>query len=270
MSLRYYRPRNRSRRGITPAQSYLLFGLLAAELGLQISYPLTSGSALRAITIATVYFGAAFIFLHAVYSYGNRYAYTLLAVGLLYSWGVEELGSRSGWPFGHYTYSHSLGLAILGVPLVVPFAWIMMLHPALIVARRITPHWAFLYGGAVLMAWDLFLDPQMVSDHRWVWKLSGAKVPFEHQIPLSNAAGWLFAGMGVIAILHLALPKERKRVGANSLAIDILLGWTLFAGLIGNIFYFHRPGVAFLGTLVLGGLLVPYFFTLTFGRPDQL
>ncbi len=270
MSTRYYRQRARSRRGISPVQSYLLFGLLALEIAAQISYPLTSHNALRIVTIATVYIGAALVLLHAIYSYGNRYAYTLLVLVFGYAWGVEELGSRTGWPFGHYAYSSTLGLSILSVPLVVPFAWIMMVHPALMVARRVTPHWAFLYGGAVLMAWDLFLDPQMVSDHRWTWKLSGATVPFEHQIPLSNAAGWLFAGMGIIAILHLALPKERKRVGANSLAMDILLGWTLFAGLIGNLLYFHRPGVALLGTVVLGALLAPYFFALSFGRPDQL
>jgi putative membrane protein len=270
MSQRYYRPRNRARRGLTPVQTSILFGLLALEIGLQISYPLISGSALTSVTIATVYVGAVFTWLHAIYSYGNRYAYSLLILVFLYAWGVEELGSRTGWPFGHYVYSQSLGVEILKVPLVVPFAWIMMVHPALIVARRVTPHWAFLYGGAVLMAWDLFLDPQMVSDHRWSWTLSGATVPFEHQIPLSNAAGWLFAGMGIIAISHLALPKERKRVGTNSLAIDLLLGWTLCAGLVGNLFYFHRPGVAFMGALILGGLLAPYFFTLSFGRPDQL
>jgi putative membrane protein len=270
MSMRHFRPRNRSRRGITPVQGYLLFGLLALELGLQVSYPLVAGSALRVITIATVYVGAALVMVHSIYSYGNRYAYSMFALVFLYSWAVEELGSRSGWPFGHYTYSHSLGVAILGVPLVVPFAWIMMVHPALIVARRLAPHWVFLYGGAILMAWDLFLDPQMVSDQRWVWKFTGAAVPFEHQIPLSNAVGWLLAGMGIIAILNLVLPKERKRVGANSLAMDVLLGWTLFAGLVGNLFYFHRPGVAFLGTIILGGLLAPYFFVLSFGRPDQL
>jgi len=120
------------------------------------------------------------------------------------------------------------------------------------------------------MAWDLFLDPQMVAAHRWTWKIDGPHVPFQPEIPLSNAAGWLFAGMGLMAILNFALPQERRKRGANSTVIDLILMWTWFSGVVGNLFFFHRPGVALLGGLVFGLVLLPYLFQARFGRPDDV
>ena len=270
MSLRQYRPRGNNRRGISSSKSAVLLSLLGLALLFQMSYPLVHGDVLRVITLLTVYCGAAVMLLHSFLSYGARYFFTYLIITFTFALLIEQLGSRTGWPFGDYVYDASLGIQIAGVPLVVPFAWIMMTHPLLIAARRLTPQWVFLYGGAGLMAWDLFLDPQMVSAGRWTWTVTGPHVPFQPEIPLSNAAGWLFAGMGLMAILHLALPKERRKVGASSTVPDIFLGWTLFSGIVGNLFFFGRPGVAFIGALVFGALMVPYFFSITLGRPDYI
>ncbi|MEI9908127.1 MAG: carotenoid biosynthesis protein [Actinomycetota bacterium] len=165
---------------------------------------------------------------------------------------TEEVGVRTGWPFGSYVYDSSLGVHLLHVPLVVPFAWIMMAHPILVASRRMAQYWTFLYGGAALMAWDFFLDPQMVTAGRWSWTFDGAHVPFEPDIPLSNAAGWLFAGMGLIGLLHIVLPRERRKISADSGAVDVFLGWTVFAGVVGNIFFFDQPGVAIIGGATFG------------------
>ena len=81
------------------------------------------------------------------------------------------------------------------MPLVVPFAWVMIAHPCLVAARRIGKSWVFLYGALLMMAWDLFLDPLMVSAGRWTWVVKGSHVPFQPEIPLSNAFGWLLSGM---------------------------------------------------------------------------
>ena len=83
----------------------------------------------------------------------------------------------------------TLGVFIFDVPLVVLFAWTMMAYPALIAARRIARGWVFLYGGAILMGWDLFLDPQMVAAGRWTWEVTGASTrnwqAYGHEINLS-------------------------------------------------------------------------------------
>jgi len=149
----------------------------------------------------------------------------------------------------------------------VPFAWVMMVHPVLVAARYVTKGWVFLYGGFGLMAWDLFLDPQMVSAGRWTWEVTGSHVPFQPEIPLSNAFGWLLSGMAITALLHQILPLERRKESAPLTAIDIFLGWVLFSGVIGNIFFFDRQGVAFLGGIVYGLVFIPYFLIRWLGRP---
>ena len=138
---------------------------------------------------------------------GNPFDPTTKSPGLSFPITVQPVGVKTGWPFGRYHYDHSLGVQIFGVPLLVPFAWIMLSYPILIAARRAAAHWVFIYGGLGLMIWDLFLDPQMVDAGRWSWKLVGPHVPYEPMIPLSNAAGWLFAGMGLMALLNALLSK---------------------------------------------------------------
>ena len=260
MSLRQFNPRRNRRRGIAPGANRLLFGTLFIAIALQISYPLLDGEALRVVTITTVYFAAAAVLLHALYSYGNRYFLTYLSVTFLFGFLVEEIGVRTGWPFGEYQYSDSLGLRISHVPLVVPFAWIMMVHPVLIAARRVTSNWSFLYGGVLLMAWDLFLDPQMVSAGRWNWKFDGAHVPFQPEIPLSNTFGWLLAGITIVGFLHLILPRERRKQAASSMAVDVFLAWTWFAGVVGNIFFFHRPAIGLVAGVIFLLAFLPYIF----------
>ena len=162
-----------------------LGAVLGLTILLQMSYPLTDGDLLRWITIATVLVGATSMVLHAYLSYGFKYASRYLVIVALFGYFIELLGVHTGWPFGVYEYSSTLGISIAEVPLVVPFAWVMMVHPALVAARRVTPKWTFIYGGALLAGWDLFLDPQMVAAGRWTWEVTGSHIPFVPDVPLS-------------------------------------------------------------------------------------
>jgi len=245
----------------------MLVVILSIAIGLQIIYPLVNGEVLRLITIAIIYWGAGAMLLHALLAFGGRYAFIYMAFTFFFALTVEHIGVLTSWPFGEYSYSPDLGFQIFSVPLVVPFAWIMMAHPILIASRRIAGNWIFLYGGVALAAWDLFLDPLMVSSGRWSWVVTGAHVPFQPEIPLSNTFGWLLTGMGLIGILHLILPRELRKIGASHAAVDAYLIWTLFSGVIGNLFFFSRPGVAVFAGAVFGAVLTPYLFTRWLGRP---
>ena len=266
MSIRNYAPRRR-RRGVSAFANGIQVGTMVAALFLQITYPLLSGEALRIVTIATVYFGAASMFVHARLAYGWKYTGRYLLITLPFAFLIELIGENTGWPFGTYSYDPSLGPQLIGIPLVVPFAWAMMAHPLLIVARRMSKTWTFLYGGFALMAWDLFLDPQMVGAGRWKWEVTGSHVPFQPDIPLSNMFGWLLAGIALMAILNVSLPKEQRKYGSSLIAIDIFLAWSLFGGIISNLFFFGRPGVALFGGLFYTLALAPYFFARWLGRP---
>ncbi|MFM7359515.1 MAG: carotenoid biosynthesis protein [Actinomycetota bacterium] len=268
MSIRNFRPRRDSRRRITPFQNFLLIAVLTVAIGLQISYPLLEGEPLRLVTISTVYWGAGAMLLHALFAYRLTYALRFLAITFFYALLVEQVGMQTGWPFGTYEYSGSLGYQFYGVPLVVPFAWLMMAHPIFLAARRIAPRWVFLVGGYGLMAWDLFLDPQMVSAGRWTWEISGSTVPFQPEIPISNTFGWLLTGMGLMALLNFALPKERRSLGASRAVPEFFLMWSWLSGIIANLFFFDRPGVALVGGSALGLVVIWYFLSVKLGRND--
>ena len=112
--------------------------------------------------------------------------------------------------------------------------------PVLLAARKVTKNWVFLYGGFGMMAWDLFLDPQKVSAERWRWDFTGSHVPFQPEIPLSNALGWLLTGMGLMAILNAVLRVDRRKISTSTAVPDFFLMWTWFAGVVGNLFFFDR------------------------------
>lgn len=268
MSIRQFRPKRNVRQGISAGKKLILNFLFICLISVQISYPLVQGEVLRWITISTVITGGIFIFVDAMINFGSRFALLLLIITLTFSFGVEALGQATTWPFGEYTYSKTLGPQILKVPLLVPLAWLMMSYPVLLVARKTTHNWVFIYGGFGLMAWDLFLDPQMVKADRWTWKFSGASVPFESNIPLSNAVGWLFAGMFLMAILNKALPKERRKKVGRTKHIDYFLIWTLISGVIGNLFFFDQPKVALIGGIAFGLFLTPLIYKTLLGLPE--
>lgn len=268
MSIRNFRPRRRVRHHVTPFQNLLLIATLTVAIGLQISYPLLDGESLRLATIAIVYWSAGAMLLHALFFHRLSWALRFLAITFSYALIVEQIGVRTGWPFGNYTYSGSLGYQIYGVPLVVPFAWIMMSYPIFLIARRISPNWVFLVGGYGLMAWDFFLDPQMVSAGRWTWEVTGRHLAFQPEIPLSNAFGWLLTGMGLMALLNFVMPRERRAHIESRFVPILFFFWSWISGVIANIFFFDRPGVAFLGGIALGFIALWYYFSVRFGRRD--
>ena len=125
------------------------------------------------------------------------------------AWASEALGSKTGFPFGAYDYTENLQPQLLGVPLLIPLAWLMMLPPAWAVAQRITGQTSGLAFVAVsalaFTAWDLFLDPQMVHWGLWVWDAPGAYFG----IPLVNFAGWLLVSALITALARPpALPGK--------------------------------------------------------------
>jgi putative membrane protein len=124
---------------------------------------------------------------------------------------VERVGTRTGVPFGRYHYTPALRPQVVGVPAIVPLAWFAMAMPARETARLAlgpndTTVRRVVLGAAALTAWDLFLDPQMVSEGYWSWQRRGAY----RGIPLTNYAGWFVTGLAVMAALEVLLPADDR------------------------------------------------------------
>jgi putative membrane protein len=127
------------------------------------------------------------------------------------SLGSELLGTTYGIPFGAYSYTALLGPKWLErVPLLIPLSWFTMGWAVWVIARRWTAGWAAVgLATALLVAWDLLLDPAMskVTSY-WVWGDVGSY----YGMPWSNLAGWGITGLILLALLHLLAPKPRSSV----------------------------------------------------------
>ncbi|WP_422746936.1 carotenoid biosynthesis protein [Mycobacterium sp. WMMD1722] len=243
----------------------MVWALVAAAILVQIAYPLIPEVWRTQVTVTSV----VVFFLASVADAGRVYgafgAATLIAVagggGLL----AEAVGVATGWPFGAYAYTGTLGPEVLGVPVVVPMAWVMMAWPSLVVARTLasrTPA-VIAVGAAALTAWDVFLDPQMVSAGHWTWFHPEPGLPLVSGIPLTNYAGWLLVSSLVIAALHTVL---RRRHGDHpdvpSWPAAALYLWVYLSSVMGHLVFFGLPGSAVTGGIVMGAIAAPFAIVL--------
>lgn len=256
----------------SPQQAILLrlSALLAVAVVLaQIAYPLTPPEPLRLLTIGTVMGFAVTSVLHAVATRGAAWAISFIIVAGGIGFLAEVIGVHTGVPFGRYAYGGSLGLKVLGVPLVVPLAWVMMAYPCLLLGRRLARNAntgsraigpiVALTGGLTLAAWDLFLDPQMVSAQYWTWLDPAPSLPGVAGIPITNYLGWVIVAVTVIGTLDRVLPDAREGFEAVPAA---LLAWTWLGSTVANAAFFHRPSVAIWGGVAMGLFAVPYLYVL--------
>lgn len=131
----------------------------------------------------------------------RQWRWPLLAAGI--GFASEVIGVQTGFPFGSYRYTPVLGPAILGVPLVLTAAWLVLVALVQgVVGRRVTNRvHRMLAGAAAMTTVDLLIDPLAAGPlGYWTWSASGAWFG----IPGSNFAGWF----GVSALIFLALPPS--------------------------------------------------------------
>jgi uncharacterized membrane protein len=239
------------------------WGLAGAAVLGQIAYPLVAGPARDHLTIVTVYlaFGAAAA--HCAHRHGARAAALLVGATLAVALAAEVAGVHTGLPFGRYSYGDSLGPRLLGVPLVVPCAWVMTAYPALVVGRRLAGRRRLAVaaaGGWALASWDVFLDPQMVAAGHWRWHDATPALPGSPGIPLTNYLGWLAVSFALMALLDRLLPGGRR--GQGDLLPGLFYLWTYGSQVLANAVFFGRPAVAVLGGVAMGLVALPYAATL--------
>jgi uncharacterized membrane protein len=229
-----------------------------------IAYPLTSGTARDAVTWTLVLLGAAVSGTHAGLSRGARVGGGLVALVTATAVGFEALGLATGVPYGRYEYSDALGPTLLGVPFLVPLAWLMMAWPSWVLADRLTRRSTarIAVAAAIFAGWDVLLDPQLVQAGYWTWFHPSPGLPGIPTVPLTNLAGWLLAGGVLMTLLDLLVSRASA---AGSPAIGdaaplLTIAWMTVGGSLAQAGWLGLPGSAAWGVVlaapVLGTLAV--------------
>jgi putative membrane protein len=240
--------------------------LAGALVLVAIAYPLTAGSARLAVSWAIVLLGAATSVVHAWLARGARTGAGVAVVVAVTAVVFEAVGLATGFPYGRYRYGAGLGPTLLGVPFLVPLAWLMMAWPSRVLADRLTagvrPRWRaaarVAVAAAVFAGWDVVLDPQMVQAGYWTWASPSPGLPGIGTVPLTNLAGWLLAGVVVMALLDVlvrrtALPGPPRIGDAAPL---LALGWMTLGGALAHAGWLGLPGSAAWGAALALPLLV--------------
>jgi putative membrane protein len=190
-----------------------------------------------------------FALLHGLYALGWRRTLWMLGLTAVVTVAFEYVGVKTGWPFGQYYYTDVLGPKLAGtVPIIIPFAYFMMLYPSHVITNLIldgTPvsaqrRMAGIVAASVLTAlvmtaWDLTTDPVMAGAvGAWIWVDGG---PY-FGIPLENFSGWVL----VVSVICFVYRRTEPSLPLRPMGSP--RRWIAFGPLIGY------------GTMALGDSLV--------------
>jgi uncharacterized membrane protein len=139
-------------------------------------------------------------FTHAVLFYGSKDAFALFAFCVVITFAMENLGSLTGFPFGHYHFEVGADLPHVGaIPVIVGplwfgigyFSWILagtlLGAPARPRSRFEVVAWPIV-AAFTMTQWDVVMDPPLSTISKaWIWHDGGP----HFGVPLSNYGGWL-------------------------------------------------------------------------------
>jgi putative membrane protein len=197
---------------------------------------------------------------HAVPRRGWHWVAAFLAITVGGGWLIEAIGVRFGVPFGVYQYTGKFGPAVLGVPLAVPIAWSMMLYVAWQMAEGLSRGRIArcAWTGVALVAWDVFLDPQMVRDGYWTWHTAG---PAWLGVPFTNFAGW-FAASALMALAVSGIPVPSARgvcdPASGRHVPFALYTWTFVASAYSTIRWYGVSSPEIVATIGMGLVVCAY------------
>ncbi len=188
-------------------------------------------------TLATV-----FVFWHGA----RRYGWGILlffVITQLISNGYENLSISTGFPFGHYHYTHDGAPFIFQVPATIGMAYFDYGYLAWCLASVLVGaghggrrSWSLTFvhpavAAFIMVMWDLVMDPiNSTIGRTWIWHDGGGY----NGVPLTNYLGWFLTVWTVYQVFALVLRgrpgmiREQRSLGYWSMPV-ILYGLTAFS-----------------------------------------
>ncbi len=193
---------------------WVLAGVYAVALIANISFGLSIPIAL--VLLVSV----AFALIHGAVRYGWRGIAAFIVICLVVSNILENTSILTGFPFGHYHYTDSLGPKLFLVPLLIGpayfangyLAWVLgnvLIGDVRRGASAFTTFAVPFVASFLMVMWDLTFDPRASTiEHMWIWQQGGGYFG----VPLTNYLGWFFT---VYVFLQLFALVVRFRESGN-------------------------------------------------------
>ena len=176
----------------------------------------------------------------------DRRALGWIGVLIAYTYAIELLGVATGWPYGSFEYTVSLGPMLGGVPVALPVFFIPLVVNAyllclLLLGPRASNGWLRLATViAAVVAMDVVLDPGAVA--LGFWSFGGGSF---YGVPLSNYAGWVVSATVAVVTLDRAFAGTtlRDRLRDCEFMLDDMVSFVILWGGI-NLWYGNLLPVA--------------------------
>ncbi|MFD1585561.1 bisanhydrobacterioruberin hydratase [Halorientalis brevis] len=189
----------------------------------------------------------------------------LLAMGALtvYSYGIEYVGTTTGWPYGEFAYGIDLGPMLFGeIPLGLPvFFFPLVLNSYLLCLLLLgdrAKQWFVRLPVviAAVIAVDLVLDPGAVGLGFWAYDAGGTY----YQVPWSNYLGWVLSATVAVGLFDVAFDRTAliARVQRCEFMLDDLVSFVILWGSI-NAYFANWVPVAIAGLFFLGLVQIERF-----------
>jgi len=139
-----------------------------------------------------------FALIHGAMFYQWRGILAFFAICLVVGNIFENVGVRTGFPFGHYYFTDLMGPKLFVVPIQLGLAYLGMAYLSWTLARLILGGMRNPMNGSrvvtlplvaafIMVAWDFSQDPVWSTIlHLWIWQQGGAYFG----VPASNFFGW--------------------------------------------------------------------------------
>jgi uncharacterized membrane protein len=162
------------------------------------------------LTTALLFIIAVF---HGMERYGKKNIAIFFMITLFVSFFFENFSIHTGFPFGFYHYSPTLGL--LTVPLIIIFAYFSIGYLSWMLSHVLTGQFSRklkgieifivpLIAAFIMVMWDLTVDPiSSTLQGLWVWTTPGAYFG----VPISNFFGWFLVVYIFFQIFALYISK---------------------------------------------------------------
>jgi uncharacterized membrane protein len=169
-----------------------------------------------AIVMLHVIPAAAFAWIHGALLHRFRGILVFFVICIFVGNVAENIGVRTGLPFGHYFFTDVMGPKLLVVPILLGGAYIGMGYVSWTLSRLIlgqaeSPISASsvftvpLIASFLMVAWDLAMDSIWSTVlHAWIWQQGGAYFG----VPLSNFLGWFLTNFAIFLAFALCLKRR--------------------------------------------------------------
>ncbi|HEY9430191.1 MAG TPA: carotenoid biosynthesis protein [Blastocatellia bacterium] len=149
--------------------------------------------------------------------------------GLLAAAGIgfiaEYFGVNYGFLFGRYVYTGTLQPLLLGVPLVMACAWMILFAyvKQMLLPFKLSKLTEMTISGVWMVAIDLLIDPLAANRlGYWRWIDTGAY----YGVPARNFLGWFLVSFMIFGIVR---QHPQSDLWARSVGLSILLFFTVIA-----------------------------------------